>query len=328
MQTLDNSDNLNAYLAAIVESSDDAIITKNLNSIIRTWNKGAEHLFGYTAEEAVGQPIMMLIPDDRQHEEVDIIDRLRRGERLQHFETIRKRKNGTLVPISLTVSPVRNASGEVIGASKIARDITQQREAAEQQSLLLAEMRHRVGNCFAVAGSLITVTARQVETPQELASRMRERLMALSSAHRLAVIDPRGQSGGGTSLQSLVHSIVEPFAGHQDHDLEIEDLRVASEALTPIALIFYELCTNATKYGAFHQDGGGLSVKAGRRGDRYVIDWHERCPLDPDAVKAEGFGTRMCDGVVRTSLGGSITRRFEPSGLAATIDLDLASLEA
>src|SRR5690606_26959711 len=107
------------------------------------------------------------------HEEGDIIARLRRGERIRHFETVRRCKDGHLVPISLTVSPVRNAAGEVIAASKIARDISAQKEAEERQNMLLDEMRHRVGNCFAVAASLITVTARQVDSTRELAAQMR-----------------------------------------------------------------------------------------------------------------------------------------------------------
>ncbi|MGQ3486442.1 PAS domain S-box protein [Roseovarius pacificus] len=324
---MDASENLDQYLAEIVESSDDAIITKNLSSIIRTWNKGAERLFGYTAEEAVGQPIMMLIPEERPHEEADIIDRLVRGERIHHFETIRKRKNGTLVPISLTVSPVRNASGEVIGASKIARDITQQKEAAERQNLLLAEMRHRVSNCFAVVASLITVNARQVETADELATLIRERLMALSDAHKLAVTDPEGKTACSTSLRELIASVLKPFAGDRLYVLDVEHLRIAPDVLTPMALVFYELCSNAAKYGALCQADGGLVIAARRQGDRFVIDWQERCGLDPEALQGEGFGTQMCDSVVQTSLGGTIDRQFRASGMTAVINLDLASLE-
>jgi PAS domain S-box-containing protein len=115
-------------LVSIVESSDDAIISKDLNGVIQTWNAAAEHLFGYTAEEAAGQPVTMLIPADRQDEEPGILARLRRGERV-HYETIRRRKNGSLVDISLTVSPVRDGMGRIIGASKIARDITERKEA-------------------------------------------------------------------------------------------------------------------------------------------------------------------------------------------------------
>ena len=118
-------------LAAIVESSDDAIVTKNLDGIITSWNKGAEWLFGYTAAEAVGMPVFMLIPEDRRDEEPDILSRIRQGQRIDHYETIRRRKDGTLLGISLTVSPVRDAQGNVVGASKIARDISGRRRTEE-----------------------------------------------------------------------------------------------------------------------------------------------------------------------------------------------------
>src|SRR5687768_13753151 len=110
-----------ALLAAIVESSDDAIISKGLDGIITSWNRGAERLFGYTVAEAVGQPVTMLIPEERRDEEPDILSRVRAGDRVDHYETVRRRKDGTLVEISLTVSPIRDATGRVIGASKIAR---------------------------------------------------------------------------------------------------------------------------------------------------------------------------------------------------------------
>ena len=114
-------------LGAIVDSSDDAIISKDLNGIITSWNKSAERLFGYQAEEAIGQSVSrLLIPEDRQDEEPDILSRLRRGERVNHFQTKRKRKDGTLLDISLTISPVKDLKGRIVGASKIARDITDQ----------------------------------------------------------------------------------------------------------------------------------------------------------------------------------------------------------
>ncbi|MEP6818214.1 MAG: PAS domain S-box protein [bacterium] len=119
-------------MGAIVESSDDAIISKDLNGVINTWNKGAERIFGFTAEEAIGEPITMLIPPDRQNEEAGILERIRRGVRIDHFETLRQRKDGTLINVSLTVSPIKNEQGQIIGASKIARDITQSKEAQER----------------------------------------------------------------------------------------------------------------------------------------------------------------------------------------------------
>jgi PAS domain S-box-containing protein len=127
-------------LAAIVGSSDDAIISKNLDGVITSWNKSAERLFGYTAEEAIGQRIMLIVPADRQHEEAMILERLRRGERIDHFETVRVRKDGTTFDISLTISPVKDAVGHVIGASKVARNVTERKQVergvAEQARLL------------------------------------------------------------------------------------------------------------------------------------------------------------------------------------------------
>jgi len=118
-----------AWLAAIIESADDAIITKTLQGVITSWNRGAERMFGYAASEVIGQPVTILIPDDHIDEESAIISRLRAGEHIEHYETVRLRKDGTLVDISLTVSPIRDANNKVIGASKIARDISQRKEA-------------------------------------------------------------------------------------------------------------------------------------------------------------------------------------------------------
>ena len=116
-------------LISIVESSHDAIVSKDLNGIISTWNRGAERLFGYTADEVLGKSITILIPPDRLEEEPDILARIRKGELVDHFETRRQRKDGSIVDISLTISPVRDAKGRIIGASKIARDITERKQA-------------------------------------------------------------------------------------------------------------------------------------------------------------------------------------------------------
>jgi PAS domain S-box-containing protein len=120
--------NASKQLAAIVETSDDAIVSKNLDGVIRSWNHSAERLFGYTSEEAVGKNITLIIPPDRHDEERAILDRLRRGERVDHFETVRMRKDGRLLDISLTISPIKDDFGRVVGASKVARDITERKE--------------------------------------------------------------------------------------------------------------------------------------------------------------------------------------------------------
>jgi PAS domain S-box-containing protein len=119
-------------LAAIVESSDDAIISKTLDGIITSWNRGAENIFGYTAAEAVGQSISLIIPLERRAEEDDVLAHLRRGEKVDHFETERQTKDGRRLNISLTISPIKDSTGRIIGASKVARDITECKRAEEQ----------------------------------------------------------------------------------------------------------------------------------------------------------------------------------------------------
>jgi PAS domain S-box-containing protein len=149
-----------SMLEAIVESSDDAIISKTLDGVIRSWNFGAQKLFGYTAQEAVGQHITFIIPDDRRLEEEQIISRLKQGDRIEHFETQRVTKSGSLIDISITVSPIKNAKGQIIGASKIARDISEQKrhaasliEEEKRKDEFLAILAHELRNPLAPIGS-------------------------------------------------------------------------------------------------------------------------------------------------------------------------------
>src|SRR2546423_12474491 len=140
-----------AWLAAIVESSDDAIIGKTLDGVIRSWNAGATRVFGYVASEIVGRSVLTLIPPDLRHEEPEIVARLMRGERIDHYETTRLRKDGSRVEISLSVSPIRDDRGTIIGAAKIARDVTEakrlqrvERENTEQLQELASELEQQV----------------------------------------------------------------------------------------------------------------------------------------------------------------------------------------
>ncbi|HKO13570.1 MAG TPA: ATP-binding protein [Acidobacteriaceae bacterium] len=143
--------NPEAWLAAIVESSDDAIIGKTLDSVIRSWNEGATRMFGYEAHEAIGQPVYLLMPPELYHEEPGIIARLSRGERVDHFETVRLRKDGARLDVSLSVSPIRNRAGRIIGAAKVVRDITEakrmqraEREMAEELQELASELEQQI----------------------------------------------------------------------------------------------------------------------------------------------------------------------------------------
>src|SRR4029077_19117313 len=128
-------------LASIVASSDDAIVSKSLDGIIRTWNRGAERMFGYIAQEAVGRHITLIIPEERRAEEDMVLSKVRRGESVDHFETVRRAKDGRMLDISLSVSPIRGPRGEIIGASKIARDITERKRVEAELQSVVAKLR-------------------------------------------------------------------------------------------------------------------------------------------------------------------------------------------
>jgi PAS domain S-box-containing protein len=166
--SLSSAQELKARLAAIVESSDDAIVSKDLNGIIRTWNRGAERLFGFTADEAVGQSILMLIPPDRHAEETDILGRIRRGISIEHYETVRRRKDGKMLDISLTVSPIYDVNGTVVGASKIARDITERLRIQSERDALLESERAARGQAERAARArdeFLAVVSHELRTP-------------------------------------------------------------------------------------------------------------------------------------------------------------------
>jgi PAS domain S-box-containing protein len=152
-------------LVAIIEGSDDAIIAKNLQGIVMNWNPGAERIFGYRPEEMIGQSITKLLPPDRLNEEQEILARLQRGERVEHFDTIRLRKDGREVQVSLSISPIKDSEGEIIGASKIARDVTRQKEAETALRRAQAELARYAGD---LEGKVRERTAKLQETAAEL----------------------------------------------------------------------------------------------------------------------------------------------------------------
>jgi PAS domain S-box-containing protein len=150
-------------LAAVVESSHDAIVSKDLDGIITSWNKGAERLFGYAAEEAVGQNITLIIPPDRRNEERAIVERLTRGERVDHFETVRMRKDGSLLDVALTISPMKDAAGCIVGASKLARDITERKRAEEALRQAQADLAYM--SRVTTMGELTASLAHEIKQP-------------------------------------------------------------------------------------------------------------------------------------------------------------------
>ncbi|MGH6947991.1 MAG: sensor histidine kinase [Kiloniellales bacterium] len=322
-------------LSAIVESTDDAIVSKDINGIIASWNRGAERLFGYKAEEVVGSSITLLVPEDRHDEEFDILERLNRGESIEHYETVRRRKDGSLVEVSLTVTPLRDATGRVVGASKIARDITERNQARERLRLLLREMNHRVKNLFALAGGVVALSASSARTAKELAETVRARLGALSRAHDLTLSmsdDEQGIARHPTTLPLLVRTIVAPYLDPEPgENVRIvaagPEVPVSGGAVTSLALLLHELTTNAAKYGALSSPSGRIDIGWLVENDGLRLTWRERGgPAIDRQPKEEGFGSLLARATVSGQLGGQMSREWKPDGLVAVLQAPLARL--
>jgi PAS domain S-box-containing protein len=321
-------------LASLVESSDDAIIGLDLKGLITSWNDGASRLYGYGREEVLGQAISLLIPPDFADDERQILERVGRGERLSHFETRRRRKDGTLVDISLTVSPIRDASGRIVGASKISRDVSERKEAQKRQALLLREMSHRVKNAFALAGAIVSSAGRETSDPAELVESARNRIGALARAHNLILPDSNADPerlAQTTTIGALVEAVLSPFLG----DAEAErfswagpETKIGAGRLTSIALILHELATNSAKHGAISVPRGTLEVRwEFEAGERLKLTWLEQnCPPRGASPLVEGFGSQMLRAAA-SQLGGTITWHWKANGVSVNISADAKLIE-
>jgi PAS domain S-box-containing protein len=314
-----------SWLAAIVESSDDAIVSKTLGGTITSWNPAAERLFGYTAEEVIGHPISILAPPDRENEMPANLECIRRGERVERYDTVRRRKDGSLVDISLTISPIRDETGQIVGASKIARDITARKQAEERQRLLTAELSHRVKNLFAVVQVLAERSASKATSAAECIEAFRGRLQALNLAHNALI----AENWNWASLASLVQTALEPYLGDGDRiRLDVEDLRLNPEFALTLALGLNELATNAAKYGALATPGGRVTVtarvEADESGDEFRLVWQEGGGLAVDAPAAAGFGTTMLSQAVEYQHEGKVELDWRKEGLVCCLKLPLA----
>jgi PAS domain S-box-containing protein len=322
---------LGQRLAAIVESCDDAIVSTGLDDIITSWNAGAERLYGYRAEEMVGKPVTIFIPPDRHHEEREILARIRQGGRVEHYETVRQRKDGSLVEISLSVSPVRDALGSVVGTSRIGRDISERRRAQEQQRLLLREMNHRVKNLFALASGVVALSARSAPTAADLATAVRARLGSLARAHELTLPDlaHEGSSAGqATTLHALLQTIVSPYLDSDEQVIVTGcDMPVGSAAIPGFALLLHELAANAAKYGALTSANGRITVECSTEDGELRLVWQEDGgpPLD-QCPQSEGFGTLLSHATVTKQFGGQLSRDWRREGLLVRMSLPLNRL--
>ena len=316
-RTLQENEDRLRWVASIVDFSDDAIISKNLDGVITSWNRGAERVFGYSAEEAIGQPITIVIPRDRHAEEGTILTRIRRGERIDHFETVRQRKNGSLIIVSLTVSPVKNANGEVVGASKIARDVSDQKRAQEQIATLAREAEHRSKNLL--GNVLATVKLSQSDSLQGLKQAIEGRIRALANVHSLFV----QTRWIGAELSAIARQELAPYFEEGETRARIKGPQVLLEpnVAQSVAVILHELATNAAKYGSLSLASGRIDLCWSHEPDgRLELRWTETGGPPAHTPTREGFGGRIIKQMAE-QLKGAARFEWHAEGLDCEINL-------
>jgi PAS domain S-box-containing protein len=304
------AEEVRARLAAIVESSVDAIVGITMERTVVSWNRAAERLFGYPAGEAIGSPISFVMPPDRVHEENQIIDRLKRDEYIDHFETVQRRKDGQEFPVSVTISPIKDATGKIIGASKSVRDISDKKRAEEQiqaslreKEVLLREIHHRVKNNLQVIYSLLRLQSKLVTDPKASAlfkdSQARVKAMALVhetlwQSKNLSRIDMSEYS------RTLTRRLFESYGISSDTlglNLNIAPVSFSMETAVSCGQLINELVSNCLKHAFPNGRTGDVTVELLSNGnDTYLLTVSDNgvgLPPDFEVGKAESLGWQL-----------------------------------
>jgi two-component system, chemotaxis family, CheB/CheR fusion protein len=315
-----------ALFAAIVDSSHDAIVSKDLNGIVTSWNPAAARIFGFSPEEMIGSSIMKIIPDGRHDEERFILNQIARGDRLEHYETVRQRKDGRLINISLTVSPIR-ADGVIVGASKIARDITERKAFEEAQRLLMREVNHRSKNLLAVVEAIIRQTAAKTRQ-RDFLRRLSERLQSLSISQDLLT----ASEWRGVDLRDLVtrqlHNL--DVGGPDRIAVEGDSMTVTPAASQALSMAVHELLSNARNHGALSTETGHVDVSWKTEGASgspplFVMRWQERGGPQVRERRRKGFGTVILQRATAASLNADVRLDFTRDGLEWELRAPLGS---
>lgn len=337
-------------LAAIVECSDDAIIGKNLDGIINSWNRSAERIFGYTAEEAIGQHITLIIPPDRRDEETMILDQLRRGVRIDHFETVRMRKDGVLIDISLTISPIKDSFGNVVGASKVARDITERRRNEESQKeaevaaqllqvqdterrRIARELHDGVGNLLAGISMNASQIAKEKEKLSEARAKCLEENLSLigqacaevrtvSYLLHPPLLDEMGLESAlkwfidGFAERSKIKVTMEvaPDVGRLSQEYELTLFRIAQECLTNV----HRHSGSFTALVRLWRTPGRIEMEVSDQGKGI----NEELRSKVTAGSSAGVGIRGMQERLRL-LGGELTIQSNGNGTSVFIELPI-----
>jgi PAS domain S-box-containing protein len=305
-----------AHLAAIVASSSDAILSKNLNGTIMSWNAGAERMFGYSAGEMIGQSILRLIPPELISEEDDILGRLRAGERIDHYETVRVTKDGRRLDVSLTISPIHDAFGHVVAASKIIRDITERKLAETRIQLLLRELNHRARNTFAVVQAIALRSAQDAD-PVTFATNLSDRLQGLAACQNLLIKN----EWRSVDLRDLIQTQLTPFTDLAEGRISITGSpgRLRPSAAQAIGMALHELATNASKHGALSVCEGKLHIAwqlEDKEEPEFVMVWRESGGPKVSPPARSGFGQTVIVRMTEMALRGHVELDYAEDGFS------------
>jgi PAS domain S-box-containing protein len=313
----------NAQLAAIIQSSQDAVMSMTPSGLIRTWNPGAEKLFGFRADEIIGQSVKTLFPEKPEEEFHATYDGVLHGENVRR-DVVSRRKDGTHIHVNVNVSPMYDAQGNLSGLSSIIRDISDQKENEEHLRLVMRELSHRSKNLLAVIQAMARQTARSSTDVEEFEKNYSQRLQALSASHDLLV----NQNWHGAPLADLLRSILVPFAdeGADRIDLNGPNLYVTPIAAQNLALSIHELATNASKYGALSVPQGRVKiewslVRNGHADEQVKIDWTETGGPEVNEPRRQGFGHIVIKKMVAQALDADVDLTFAPEGVSWTLHM-------
>lgn len=317
------TEQVRALLAAIVESSQDAIISHDLDGTITSWNSGAEQLYGCAASEALGKSLSAVIGETLPTNWSDLRMMLASDKTLAHFDSTRAGKDGQPIEISVTISPVKGSSGVIVGASFVARDISERKAAERKSALLLGELDHRVKNILAIVSAVVSQTLKTTPDPKAFAADVGSRVEAIARAHSLLT-----QSGqGDVSLRAIVETELAPY-NHSDDKVVImgPEIVLTPRAALSLAMAIHELASNAAKYGALSRDAGRLTVRwqtAAEKDPVLTLSWTE---ADGPVVKPpsrRGFGTTLIERALAHELDAKVGRTFSEAGVHCTISIPL-----
>ncbi len=310
-----------ALLAAIVNSSNDAIYTVSPDGLIASWNVGAERLFGYSAAEAVGRPKSLTVPPDRASEVALLYARVMAGERIDVLETVRQTKDGRFADVSLAVSPIRDAAGKVTSISIIARDIAD-RKRAELQRVMMAELNHRVKNSLAIVGALARRTMQNSENAAGFVNAFEGRLKSFGRTHDTL----SHENWTGVDMRQLVTSELRPYKGRDRTHVSGPPVLLRPKAALAFGMTIHELASNAVKFGPLAAAGRvdvTWDLTDGAKDPKLSFHWNESGGPAVTPPAHSGLGRKLIEELLQYELGATTRLTFEPAGVECLIELPL-----